>query len=496
MPPKIFISYSHADEVWKDRLHKYLNVQVRLNRLTVWEDRQIRTGEEWNPAIEKAILESDIAVLLVTIDFLNSDFIQNQEIPFIQKNNLKIMPIIISPCAWDDFEYISKQQGFTKNNQPLEELNINRELNRIVKELCHINLLIVPQKESLSLKDLLTNYLHNPTPLKEAMLDYIPMDSFQYDSILDAYLFDELFDILLKEMDGGYLYCVLHGLGIEERYIEAFGDSRKCKKNSRSISRVLLLVEPDSNKGILACNIDIWYLIGVEHRHYKNLKNVNFKEREAYEGRLSTILAKIKKEKRCSQSIEMQLIIPNELFDSKYDFKNLKIKFESDGFLDSIEESWSTYFDISTKFFNRYKFFSIDHQSIIWWKEKSKRYNSLVLEGLNPSIRCFDEREVNPFKSSLHRDKQFFFSNKSLLEKGYINKILEIGYPFVVCPQQGEHDIGMMNIEDRPVRKIKSELFIQFNKINSTIHYIHDDAYDTQQLILAKDGKDDNDFLI
>ena len=140
-PLKIFISYSHEDEKWKDRLQKYLNVQVQLNKLIVWDDREIRTGDEWNYSIEKAILESDIAILLVTVDFLNSSFIQNQEIPCIQKNNLKIMPLILSPCAWDDFSYISMQQGFTKNNQPLEELNINKELNRIVKELCDINLL-------------------------------------------------------------------------------------------------------------------------------------------------------------------------------------------------------------------------------------------------------------------------------------------------------------------------------------------------------------------
>jgi len=136
IPLKIFISYSHEDEQWKNRLQKYLNVQVQLNRLIIWDDREIRTGEEWNPAIEKAILESDIAILLVSVDFLNSSFIQNQEIPCIQKNNVKIMPLIISPCPWDDFDYISTQQGFTKNNQPLEELNINKELNRIVKELC------------------------------------------------------------------------------------------------------------------------------------------------------------------------------------------------------------------------------------------------------------------------------------------------------------------------------------------------------------------------
>lgn len=69
--PKVFISYSHKDEYWKNRLQTQLAVLENQGLLSVWEDRQIAAGDEWYPAIEKAIESAHVAILLISADFLS-----------------------------------------------------------------------------------------------------------------------------------------------------------------------------------------------------------------------------------------------------------------------------------------------------------------------------------------------------------------------------------------------------------------------------------------
>ena len=49
---KVFISYSHKDENWKDHLKTHLAVLEHQNLLSVWDDRQIAAGDDWYPEIE------------------------------------------------------------------------------------------------------------------------------------------------------------------------------------------------------------------------------------------------------------------------------------------------------------------------------------------------------------------------------------------------------------------------------------------------------------
>jgi len=68
-PPTIFISYSHADEAWKDRLVEQPNVLVVEDQFNVWDDRRIAAGSGWYPEIEAAINTASIAILLISATF-------------------------------------------------------------------------------------------------------------------------------------------------------------------------------------------------------------------------------------------------------------------------------------------------------------------------------------------------------------------------------------------------------------------------------------------
>jgi len=101
----IFISYSHKDTIHLEELKRHFS-PFREN-LNLWYDAKIKTGEVWEKEIEKALNEAEVAVLLLSPDFFNSEFISQYEIPCILRRaneGLKIIMIILSPCATDDLD--------------------------------------------------------------------------------------------------------------------------------------------------------------------------------------------------------------------------------------------------------------------------------------------------------------------------------------------------------------------------------------------------------
>jgi len=118
----VFISYSHADEAWKDRLVKHLKVLEVEGMLETWDDRRIKPGEDWFPAIEAAMEKARVAVLLVSADFLTSKFIRGTEVPrFLERRRagLQVIPVIVHPCAWQAVAWLAQIQCRPKDGRPL-----------------------------------------------------------------------------------------------------------------------------------------------------------------------------------------------------------------------------------------------------------------------------------------------------------------------------------------------------------------------------------------
>lgn len=123
---QIFISYSHQDEAWKDHLLSHLNV-LAGEGLEVWDDRRIAAGDDWLPAIERAIAACDVAVLLISRHFLTSKFIAGQEVPPLlqrrQAKGVRVIPLIISPCLWDRIDWLKAIQGRPRDGKPLSGMS-------------------------------------------------------------------------------------------------------------------------------------------------------------------------------------------------------------------------------------------------------------------------------------------------------------------------------------------------------------------------------------
>ncbi len=139
---KVFISYSHKDEAWKDRLVTHLNVLAKQGMLEIWDDRKINAGDDWKPQIEQAIESSGVAVMLISADFLTSDFILNEEVPKLlelrQKKGMKVIPLIVRPCDWTEVAWLGKIQARPVDGRPLSggnENQIETDLTALTKEI-------------------------------------------------------------------------------------------------------------------------------------------------------------------------------------------------------------------------------------------------------------------------------------------------------------------------------------------------------------------------
>jgi len=120
---KIFISYAHKDEAFKDELDTMLGAMQRRKLIDVWHDRRIEPGEEWFKAIQTAMTDCDMALLLVSENFLNSRFIQEEEIPRLLERRIEegmtVIPIIVNHCLWDSEPIIKDLQALPKDAKPV-----------------------------------------------------------------------------------------------------------------------------------------------------------------------------------------------------------------------------------------------------------------------------------------------------------------------------------------------------------------------------------------
>jgi hypothetical protein len=80
--PTVFVSYSHQDEVWKNRLRPHLGVLEQVGDVTIWDDRDIGAGAGWYDEIREVMERAAVAVCLISADYLASDFVTKEEIPY------------------------------------------------------------------------------------------------------------------------------------------------------------------------------------------------------------------------------------------------------------------------------------------------------------------------------------------------------------------------------------------------------------------------------
>ncbi len=121
-PVKVFISYAHKDEEYKNKLVTHLIPLEREGLIDSWNDRELKVGDNWDIQIKRSLEEAQIVLLLVSPDFISSDYIHRVEIQGAlerhQEGKATISPIIIRTIDWDSFS-LGRFQALPTGGKPI-----------------------------------------------------------------------------------------------------------------------------------------------------------------------------------------------------------------------------------------------------------------------------------------------------------------------------------------------------------------------------------------
>lgn len=129
----VFISYSRSDAEYRTRLHIHLKPLVNQGLIDVWSDSSLHSGDDGDKEIKQAIKQSTIAILLMSADYMASNYINEIEVPLIlekAKNPAyKIMPIIVSGCRYTRDNRFKKIQAVNDPKETVARMTYGKQEN-------------------------------------------------------------------------------------------------------------------------------------------------------------------------------------------------------------------------------------------------------------------------------------------------------------------------------------------------------------------------------
>jgi len=138
----LFISYSHQDETWKDRLMTHLRALDPAYQFEVWVDRQIQVGDDWEAEIEGAMARADIAVMLISADFLASEFIRGIEVPRLLQRRadegMRLVPVLVGSCLWKETPWLAELQCLPRDGREMASFrgnNVDKQWTKVAKAI-------------------------------------------------------------------------------------------------------------------------------------------------------------------------------------------------------------------------------------------------------------------------------------------------------------------------------------------------------------------------
>jgi hypothetical protein len=132
----LFFSYSHVDENLRDQLEIHLSSLRRQGLIDSWHDRRIMAGDDFGQAIDQHIDTADVILLLVSPDFIASDYCYDREMKRAferhERGDATIIPVILRPCDWHDLPF-GKLLATPKDGRPITKWpNIDEAFQDVV----------------------------------------------------------------------------------------------------------------------------------------------------------------------------------------------------------------------------------------------------------------------------------------------------------------------------------------------------------------------------
>lgn len=119
---ELFFSYSHRDERLRDKLAAHLSQLKHEGLIRDWHDRKIGAGKEWQGQIDQHLNGASIILLLVSADFLASQYCWDVEVKRAverhEAGDARVIPVILKPCDWHSAPF-GKLQALPKDGRPV-----------------------------------------------------------------------------------------------------------------------------------------------------------------------------------------------------------------------------------------------------------------------------------------------------------------------------------------------------------------------------------------
>jgi hypothetical protein len=144
MPWKVFHSYSHSDAPLRKELAKFLTPLEQNQKIVQWHDRKIEPGSNWNTEIKDELDAADLILLLVSPDFLASNYCFGVEVDRaltrLKRGEAKVVPILLKPSLWEESRF-SELQIIPRDGKPITSwrsqdeafLSVAKEIAELVK---------------------------------------------------------------------------------------------------------------------------------------------------------------------------------------------------------------------------------------------------------------------------------------------------------------------------------------------------------------------------
>lgn len=142
----LFVSYSHKDELFRDGLRGALTAYEHKREIVAWDDTRIEPGQKWEPEILGNLESADLIVLLLSNDFIRSDYCMQKEWEIAKKRDeageCAIVPIVVRGCRFDKLE-VGQVRAIQPGGKPIKQhrdrdaawLEVTKQLDRVIARL-------------------------------------------------------------------------------------------------------------------------------------------------------------------------------------------------------------------------------------------------------------------------------------------------------------------------------------------------------------------------
>lgn len=238
---RVFVSYAHADSKHLNRLCVHLASLDRAGLIDLWHDKRLEPGKRWRNEIETAIKSAQVAILLISADYLASKFIAERELPPILKaavaRGLIVIPVVVSPSRFESTKSLSAYQAVNDPRRPLAAIPV-AEREKVWVRLAN------QVEASLKTKSPLRGWAVANQPLVESAINRLARDrtvgSFLILSYGNYYVQFLMIDdqIYCEAVSNAYLPARMHISPAAEKQLAKLG-FRRAASNSENFARTV-----------------------------------------------------------------------------------------------------------------------------------------------------------------------------------------------------------------------------------------------------------------